>query len=346
MLAVASVAARRAPHDERRPEEGGRSGGVARRMRRGRFLFSRACIVSANPGPTRPILLLGAAGQLGGALAPRLASLGEVVRCARADVDLERTDEIRALVRRVKPRVVVNTAAYTAVDGAEADQARCARLNVMAPTVLAEETARLGVPLVDFSTNYVFDGLRDIAYDESVPPSPVSVYGVAKEAGERAIASANPRHLVLRTAALYSPDGRNNFVRRILELARQRDELRVVDDQFVSPTPAWVLADATVVAIGQMLERGEPAYGVFHLTTRGAVSWFEFARRILALDPDRKTQRVRNLVAIGTADYATPARRPPNGVLDTARFERVFDVSLPEWDDAMHRTFQGVGTVV
>lgn len=289
-----------------------------------------------------PILLLGAAGQLGSALAPRLARLGRVVRATRADADLERPDDIRALVRRVDPRLVVNAAAYTAVDDAERDEARCTRLNAVAPTVLAEETARLGAPLVHFSTNYVFDGSQVAPYTEGVSTSPLSVYGATKADGERGVAGANPRHLVIRTAAVYGRAGRN-FMRRMLDLAREREELRVVDDQFVSPTPAWVLADATLAAVTGLCEGREGARGTFHVTTSGSASWYEFTQRILALDPDQAAQRVRRLVPVGTAEYPTPARRPPNGVLAVERFEREFGHRLPSWEEALQRTLDGEG---
>jgi dTDP-4-dehydrorhamnose reductase len=282
-----------------------------------------------------PVLLLGAAGQLGAALVPRLARLGRLAACTRADVDLERPAAIRTLVREVKPRLVVNAAAYTAVDAAEEDVARCTRLNADAPTILAEESARRGVPILDFSTNYVFDGLSDVPYDESAATAPLSVYGRTKESGERGIVAANSRHLILRTAALYSVGGSKNFVRRILELAREREELRVVADQFVSPTPVSVLADATIVAITKLLEGDGAVYGTFHLTTTSSASWHEFAQHIVQHDADHRTLRVRSIVPITTNEYPVPARRPANGVLNTTRFERTFGVSLPRWDDAL-----------
>ncbi len=291
---------------------------------------------------TGPILLVGAAGQLGTALAPRLARLGALVRATRADADLERPDDIRDLVRRVRPRIVVNAAAYTAVDDAERDEARCARLNTVAPTVLAEESATLGVPFIHYSTNYVFDGGQPAPYAETAETSPLGVYGATKAHGERGVVGANPRHVILRTAALYGHTGRN-FMRRVLELARERDELRMVNDQFISPTPAWLVADATVTVISQLFTERADTYGVFHLTTTGAASWHEFARRILALDPHSASQRAKSVVAIDTKDYPTPARRPPNGVLSVDRFERTFGHRLPPWDDALRRTLEDPG---
>lgn len=291
-----------------------------------------------NADETRPILLVGAAGQLGRELAPRLARIGRTVAATRSDVDLEQPADIRAFVAHVRPALVVNAAAYTAVDDAERDAARCTRLNADAPAILAEETARLGAQLVHFSTNYVFDGTKDGAYTEDDAPSPSSVYGATKLAGERHVA-ANPRHVILRTAAVYGRHGRN-FMNRILELAREREELRVVDDQYIAPTPAWLLADATVRVMARLRDVPAPT-GIFHATTRGATSWYAFAERILATDPDRGTQRIRSLVPVPTAEFPTPARRPANGVLDVTKFERSFQLSLPEWEVALAQTVAG-----
>lgn len=280
---------------------------------------------------------------MGSALVPRLASFGVVIPATRADVDLERAEDIRALVRRLQPRLVVNAAAYTAVDDAERDAERCARLNTRAPTVLAEETVRLGVPLIHYSTNYVFDGEASAPYPETAPTSPLGVYGATKAEGERGVAGASPRHVILRTAAVYGCTGRN-FMRRMLELAREREELRVVDDQRVSPTPAWVVADATRAVVSDLFDGRDEACGIFHVTTTGAASWHEFATQILALDPDRELHRARRVVAIRTTDYPTPARRPVNGVLAVDRFQRTFGVDLPPWEDALRQTLEDAAT--
>jgi dTDP-4-dehydrorhamnose reductase len=285
---------------------------------------------------TGPVLLVGAAGQLGQALLERLARLGEVVAATRLEADLERPDALRALVRRARPRLVVNAAAYTAVDAAETDQERCARVNAVAPGVLAEEAARIGAPIVHFSTNYVFDGRASDPYTEGAEVSPISVYGATKAEGERAVAAANPRHLIVRTSALYGTGGRS-FVSRMLELARSLDELRVVCDQLVSPTPAWLVADTTMQMLAAQ-ERGAPAAGIFHVTTRGATSWDAFARRILQLDPGRATHRARAVIGIPTGARPAAARRPANGVLDVGKVERVLATSLVAWDVALART--------
>ena len=287
----------------------------------------------------RPILLVGARGQVGAALAPRLAALGAVVAVSRAEADLERPDDLRALVRRVRPRAVVNAAAYTAVDDAERDAERCRRINAEAPGVLAEEAERLGAPFVHYSTNYVFDGEAPAPYREDDAVAPLGVYGATKVEGEMAVAAATDAHLILRTAGVYGWAGRN-FMRRILALAREREELQVVDDQLVAPTPASVVADATVAAVQQVLtaERKDGLYGIYHLTSGGATSWFGFAERILALDPARAGQRTTRLRAVSSTEFPAAARRPRNGLLDNDKFMRRFGVTLPAWDVALRRT--------
>jgi dTDP-4-dehydrorhamnose reductase len=285
----------------------------------------------------RPILLLGAAGQVGSELRPRLAALGPVVAVTRADADLEQPDALVQLVRRVAPAAVVNAAAFTAVDDAERDAARCRRINADAPAVLARETARLGAPIVHFSTNYVFDGAAARPYVEEDPVAPLGVYGATKAEGEAAVTAANPAHLIVRTAAVYAPTGRN-FVRRILELARERDELQVVDDQVVALTPASALAEATVVMLGQLLgDRHDERFGVYHLTSAGGASWFEVAQRVLALDPAREEQRTTRVRPVGSAAFPTPARRPRNGLLNTDKVRRAFGIALPSWDASLQR---------
>jgi dTDP-4-dehydrorhamnose reductase len=289
-----------------------------------------------------PVLLVGAAGQLGKAILDRLSGLIDVVAATRLDADLERSDTVRALVRRTRPRLIVNAAAYTAVDAAESDGERCAAINAVAPGVLAEEAARFEVPIVHFSTNYVFDGHAPDPYTETAAVAPLSVYGATKAAGERAVAAANARHLIVRTSALYGA-AHGNFVSRMLELARELDELRVVADQFVSPTPAWLIADATMRMLSA-LERGAQPTGIFHITTRGATSWDAFARRILFLDPDRGTQRARAVIGIPTSERPAAAQRPANGVLAVDKFERTFEMPLMDWDAALERTLPAIST--
>lgn len=287
----------------------------------------------------RPILLLGSGGQIGSELATRLGALGVVTAATRADADFEHPESLRALVRRVAPGLIVNAAAYTAVDDAERDRERCERVNAEAPGVLAEEAVRVGAPIVHFSTNYVFDGRADLPYDELAPTGPLSVYGGSKLRGEEAVAAAAPAHLIFRTAAVYGGPGRN-FVRRILALAREREELRVVDDQLVAPTLASTIAEACVTALGAWLGGSGDAglHGIYHLTSTGGTSWFGFAERILQLDPERRSHRLKHLRAATSAELGAPAARPLNGLLDTGKAARTFGITLPSWADELERT--------
>ena len=289
----------------------------------------------------RPILLLGAHGQMGRALAPRLASLGSVVALGRREADLAQPESLREIVRTAKPWLLVNAAAYTAVDAAETDEATCMRVNAYSPEILAEESARLGAPIIHFSTNYVFDGALDRPYREDDPPAPESVYGRSKLLGEAAV-TANPAHLILRLAAVYASSGRN-FVRRILDLSREREELRVVEDQLVGPTPASAVATATVGIIGGLFDRSHELWsGVYHLTCAGSTSWYGFAERILAFDPRREEQRVQQLVAVSSSELGAAAPRPRNGLLDCGRAARELGITLPDWVSELEREMTGV----
>ena len=289
----------------------------------------------------RPILLLGAHGQMGRALAPRLASLGSVVALGRREADLAQPESLREIVRTAKPWLLVNAAAYTAVDAAETDEATCMRVNAYSPEILAEESARLDAPIIHFSTNYVFDGALDRPYREDDPPAPESVYGRSKLLGEAAV-TANPAHLILRLAAVYASSGRN-FVRRILDLSREREELRVVEDQLVGPTPASAVATATVGIIGGLFDRSHELWsGVYHLTCAGSTSWYGFAERILAFDPRREEQRVQQLVAVSSSELGAAAPRPRNGLLDCGRAARELGITLPDWVSELEREMTGV----
>lgn len=284
-------------------------------------------------------LLLGARGQLGLELHRQLAELGPVVAPSRAELDLERLDSIAPSVTRARPSVIVNAGAYTAVDAAETDRERCLRVNAEAPGALARAAAEARALLIHYSTNYVFDGAGTRPYREDDPTAPLGVYGESKRLGEVAIAAATPEHLIFRTSAVYGWTG-TNFMRRMLELAHEREELRVVNDQFVAPTPAASIAAATVTALRTVLEDSRfSEFGLYHLTAAGAVSWFDFAREILKRDPDRARQRCRVVTPISSADLVTAARRPANGVLDNGRFGRRFGFAIDGWETELDRVF-------
>jgi dTDP-4-dehydrorhamnose reductase len=280
------------------------------------------------------IVLLGSTGQVGRELRGVLPALGEVVACDRATADLEQPAEVVALLARERPDVIVNAAAYTAVDRAESEP-ECANLvNATAVAAIAAEAARQDALLVHYSTDYVFDGLASGCRTETDEPRPLSVYGATKLAGERAIAAAACRHWIFRTSWVYAPHG-SNFLRTILRLAGERDELAVVADQTGAPTSAALVARVT----GRFLERlasAAPAPGLYHLAPRGAVTWHGYAQAILeaarahGLPLRAPPEAVRPLA---TADYPTAARRPANSLLCTAKLESALADTLANWQD-------------
>jgi dTDP-4-dehydrorhamnose reductase len=293
------------------------------------------------------ILVTGADGQVGWEAHRALAPLGRVVAVRRSDADVADGDALRALVRRVRPSVIVNAAAYTAVDRAESERDLAFAVNAEAPKVLAEEAARSGALLVHYSTDYVFDGRKESPYTEADEPAPLGVYGASKLAGDRAIAASGAAHLVFRTSWVYAARGRN-FMLTMLRLARERETLRVVADQRGAPTPARLIATATAAVLSQCAgERGfslpEGRSGVYNLAARGVATWWDFARRILALDPRRAEQRCRLIVAITTAEYPTPARRPANSMLDVGKVERTFRLRMPAWEGELEGVMEEVG---
>jgi dTDP-4-dehydrorhamnose reductase len=272
----------------------------------------------------RPILVTGAAGQLGAELVHALAPHGRVVATGHADLDLADPSAIVATLRRIDPSLIVNAAAYTAVDLAEQETDRADAVNGVAPGVMAEDAKRLGALLVHYSTDYVFDGRANVPYDEDAPARPLSAYGRSKLAGERAIAASGAPALVFRTSWVYGRRGRN-FLTTMQRLARERPEIRVVDDQTGVPNWARELARATARLVGRGLPWLAERNGLYHLSARGSTTWYGFAAAILAEVPGVK------VVPITTAEYPTPARRPRYGVLATARFERTFEFALNDW---------------
>jgi dTDP-4-dehydrorhamnose reductase len=268
-------------------------------------------------------MLVGRDGQVGRELARSLAPLGEVHALGRAQLDLADAGRISAVVRAASPVVIVNAAAYTAVDRAESEPELAFAVNATAPGLLAAEAARLGALLVHYSTDYVFDGTKPGAYVEDDPPHPLNVYGSSKLAGERAIAASGCRRLILRTSWVYGPHG-SNFMLTMLRAARERPELRVVDDQVGAPTSSLAIARATA----QVLRAG--GEGLYHLSAAGKTSWCGFARAILAhagLDTP--------VVAIRSEEYPAAARRPRNSLLDNSRLQATFGVALAPWEEGL-----------
>jgi dTDP-4-dehydrorhamnose reductase len=285
------------------------------------------------------ILLTGKDGQLGFELRRALAPLGTVAAVGRLDADLADAAAVRALVRRIAPDVVVNAAAYTAVDRAEGEHDLAWAVNAAAPGVLGEEAARLGALVVQYSTDYVFDGAKEGAYTEDDVAAPLGVYGASKLAGERALAAATPRHLVLRTSWVLGTHG-GNFAKTMLRLARERAPLRVVADQVGAPTPAALLADVTAHLLRQHARAGAERfpYGTYHVAASGATSWHAYARHVLAaaLAAGHSLATMpADVLPVSTADYPAAARRPANSRLDTGRFRRTFGLVLPSWQEGV-----------
>lgn len=294
------------------------------------------------------ILLLGANGQVGRELRCSLAPLGEVVAATRngrlhdgtacAVADLDAPDTLPALIVREAPDVVVNAAAYTAVDRAESEPEAAFRINAEAPARIAEACAARDALLVHYSTDYVFDGRGTRPYREDDPTAPLGVYGASKLAGEQAIRVSGARHAIFRTAWVYAAHG-HNFMRTMLRLAAERDELRVVADQTGTPTPAAWIADATAA----VLRRGLRESGTWNLTAAGSTTWHGFAEAIVAEAHARGLiARTPRVVPIATVDYPTPAARPAYSVLDTSRLHADFGLDPPDWREGLERVLDEV----
>ena len=278
------------------------------------------------------ILLTGRDGQVGWELQRSLRPLGEVVALDRGGMDLSSPDSIRTAIRGAKPEIIVNAAAYTLVDKAESEPDLAMRINGVAPGIMAEEAKRNGALLIHYSTDYVFDGTKQGPYLEDDAPNPVSSYGRSKLAGEEAIRATRVPHLILRTSWVYAARG-NNFVRTMLRLARERGELRIVNDQLGAPTWARFLAEATAQVLSANGGTARDNSGLYHLTSAGAVSWFGFAEAIFA-EAGRRLPGFKSptLAPIPTSAYPLPARRPANSRLDTAKLTTTFGLTPPRWE--------------
>jgi len=274
------------------------------------------------------ILLTGKNGQVGRELQHLLPSLGTVVAFSREELDLTSADAISKTMRDVRPDIVVNAAAYTAVDRAEQEPGKAFAINGTAPGLIAEEAQRTDAFVVHYSTDYVFDGTKKMPYLETDKPNPLSAYGHSKVTGENAIRASGAAHFIFRTSWVYAAHG-SNFVHTILRLARERDELKIVDDQIGAPTWARTIAETTLAALRSQYRDHS---GLYHLTATGAVTWFGFAKAILAeaksLRPDL---RIPEITPITTSEYPLPAPRPANSRLDNTRLHTVLGLSNPGW---------------
>jgi dTDP-4-dehydrorhamnose reductase len=284
------------------------------------------------------ILIVGGSGQIGHELVRELSAFGTVTAPKRHELDLTSLDSTREVIRRMRPTVVVNAAAYTMVDRAESEPELCARINAESPALLAAECHRIGAALFHFSTDYVFDGRKRTPYVETDESMPLGVYGRTKRDGEDAVAAVGGAFIILRTAWVYGSRGRN-FPATVLQLAREREELAVVNDQVGAPTSAPAVA-AGVAQVLRVLGRErnlrdavERASGVYHMTASGSTTWYDFARRILADDPRAIEHVCRVVRPINSDEYPRPARRPAYSVLDNTKLAMRFGVTLPSWTD-------------
>lgn len=280
------------------------------------------------------ILLFGKNGQLGWEARRTLASLGEVVALGSQDLDLTRLDELAQIVRQVRPDVIFNAAAYTAVDKAESEPDLAMLINAKAPGVMAEEARKLNAVLIHYSTDYVFDGKKGAPYIETDPTNPLNVYGQSKLAGEQAIGQVGGAYVILRTSWVYSLRG-SGFVSKVLEWSRKQETLRVVNDQVGSPTWARMLAEVATLLVGKGVGFLQEQTGLYHLAGDGSASRLEWAQTILEIDPNKQGQMVRELLPALTADFPTPAERPLFSVLSCSKFVDAFDLRIPDWKTSL-----------
>ena len=280
------------------------------------------------------IVVTGADGQLGAELVVALRAIGDVVATTRATLDVSNAQSVADAFASIRPDIVVNAAAYTAVDRAETERAQAFAVNANGPGLLADAAKRTGALLVHYSTDYVFDGRASTPYTETATVAPLSVYGESKLEGERRVAASGASALVFRTSWVYALQ-RTNFLTTIRRLATQRDELRIVDDQVGVPNWSRALASATSRVLRLGRDALAPRAGLYHLSCAGETTWFRFAQAFLHDMP-----RVR-VIPITTAEYPTPARRPAYGVLDTTRFVRTFGFALPDWREALDACLAG-----
>ncbi len=287
----------------------------------------------------RTILLTGGSGQVGWELQRTLSTLGQVVAPSSQEFNLAHPARLAAQIRRIKPDIIVNPAAYTAVDKAESEAALAYAINAEAPAVLAHEAARLGISLVHFSTDYVYDGSKQTPYLESDVPNPLGVYGASKLAGDEAVLASGAQHLILRTSWVYGRRGRN-FLLTMQRLARERKELSVVADQFGAPTWSRNIAEATAqmlvlwLAPGTTQQNREALSGVYHMSGTGQTSWHGFAAAILE-NLKSGGENPARLKAISTQEYPTLAKRPINSILSSEKLQQTFGIQLPGWKEAL-----------
>ena len=283
------------------------------------------------------ILLTGKTGQIGEELNNIIGDLGNLITVDKEQLDLSKPNSIEPVILDIKPDIIINPAAYTAVDKAEEEPDLAMTVNALAPGLLAKAARKVGAGLIHYSTDYVFDGCSEIPYREEDLPNPLNVYGKTKLAGEEAIAEVGIPFLIIRTSWVYSLHGKN-FLRTIKNLAEEKDTIQVIDDQIGAPTWARSIALKTHQILKQCLnkkwleKKESNLSGIFHMTSQGETSWHGFAREVLNMS---NTSKNIKLIAIPTSDYPTPAVRPPNSVLNNEKIQKVFGIDMPHWEDAL-----------
>jgi dTDP-4-dehydrorhamnose reductase len=295
------------------------------------------------------ILLIGSIGQVGWELHRTLMTLGTVIPANRHSaepyrLDLAQPDTIRTVIRELQPNLVVNAAAYTAVDQAESEPDLAMIINGIAPSIIAEEAKRCKAGIVHYSTDYVFNGSQIRPYTEDDPTDPQSVYGATKLAGEQAVTSVSDAYLILRTSWVYGLHGKN-FLLTMLRLAQEREEIKVVDDQVGSPTWSRMIAEATA----QIVSQGNPnlyeflaeKYGIYHLTSTSQISWYGFAKAIFEISKSFEREKLRTLTPILSNQYPSPVQRPAYSCLDTCKVSKTFGLMLPHWNNALELALSG-----
>jgi dTDP-4-dehydrorhamnose reductase len=289
----------------------------------------------------RPILLIiGKNGQVGWELRRTVAALGQAVAVDYPEIDLTQEDSIRHWVTQTRPTVIINAAAFTAVDKAETETDRCQKINGAAPGILAREAARSGALLVHYSTDYVYDGSKSSPYVETDAPNPLGAYGRSKLAGDLAILESGAKHLIFRLCWVYGARGQN-FMLTMMRLARERETLRVVQDQVGCPTWSRLIAETTALSLKQALAAADPAAlnGVYHLAASGQTSWHGFAEAIISrMAPDEK--KCQAVQPIATTEYPLPARRPAFSVLSCEKLLRTFGLRLPDWQESLGQVLE------
>ena len=283
------------------------------------------------------ILLLGKNGQVGWELCRTLAPLAEVAATDYPEINFTDASALRQLVAAANPTVVVNAAAYTAVDKAETEKDLCRQINAVAPGVLSEAATKVGALMVHYSTDYIFDGTKTSPYVETDAPNPLGAYGRSKLEGDRAVKAAGADYLIFRLCWVYGARGQN-FMLTMQRLAREREKLRVVRDQFGCPTWSRMIAEVTALALKQVLASADKSTfnGEYHLAASGQTNWHEFASRIIALMPDAE-RKCRKVEAISTPEYPTPAKRPAYSVLDCGKLRKIFGLRLPDWEASLRQ---------